>query len=160
MIYELKDGDLVKILPFIEDDNLVWIKENNIIYQFGNSKLFERNNIIDKLKTNYLKKNVPDNRTLKFSIRYYSNALVNGELKLISFGRKLKEIIDSNNDTMNINSNKNLLIKIKYVNTPAGDLPSYDNCVVVETDIKLESKFIEKLKEFDKYYRFVESMRG
>jgi hypothetical protein len=149
-MYKLKDGDVVKILPFIEDGKQVWLKENVIISKDGEARIFKNSIIINKLRYEHSKNS--GGSKISFTIRYYSNALVNNELNLITVGARLKKLIDSDNDIYVLDSNKCLFILVKEVNTAIGMLPNYDDSYIDNYDnLELDSKIIDSLENFNEY---------
>lgn len=160
-MYKLKDGDVVKILPFIEDGKQVWLKENVIISKDGEARIFKNSSLINKLRYEYFSrpynvdfsKHVGSNFSkINFTIRHYSNALVNNELNLITFGARLKKIIDSDNEICVLDSNKCLFISVKEVNSAIGMLLNYEDSYIDNYDnLELDSKIIDNLENFNEY---------
>ena len=143
-IHKLENGDTLKILPrVLPDNNIEWVTSVNMIHY--KNKIGELKTIFDKedkwarkLHTKLLYQGreafgVMGAGIGAYSIRYYVNVLIDGEIKVIIFGRKLLEIITSSPDLYSLSGNHHLKIDISQVM----NYPSYDKTTICQSDWKV-----------------------
>ena len=127
MIYKIQDCDLLKLVPRIDADGKPrWITEVDCI-----SATITKGSSVYPLVIYDLESKWARKLTLEHSKRggkshyakkYFANALVKGEIVVVSFGRSLMKIITENSILMDIRSNCHLIIKMEVRNS----YPSFD----------------------------------
>jgi len=127
MIYKIQDCDLLKLVPRIDADGKPqWITEVDCI-----SATITKGSSVYPLVIYDLESKWARKLTLEHSKRggkshyakkYFANALVKGEIVVVSFGRSLMKIITENSILMDISSNCHLIIKMEVRNS----YPSFD----------------------------------
>lgn len=126
MIYhKIEDGDEFKILPFIVDEELKWGLTYTTLY-IDNKVIYDDSNILSRICHLYNNRNL-NNLKVITNKRYTFMVYINNDIKFITVGRILYNIIMSNQD-LNLNSNKRLKLSIEYDN---------------RLGININSKFIE-----------------
>ena len=109
-IHKLEDGDIIKILPFIDkDDKITWCKEHSCA-------VIDKQSIYDSSDKQYLRRishtlyRNDGDKKLPVQIRYAYNIYVGGEIKVMNVGRTIQDIITNNPEVLDIRSNKHLNI--------------------------------------------------
>jgi len=129
MIYQIQDGDILKLIPQIsKDGNIIWIREMDCLF-IENTLLYD----VDS-KWMVKPKNIIYRRGCAYSKRYYCNFIdKTGSIKTFTFGRGLHKIIIQHlrDKLANIRSNWQLHISLEI--TP-GLFQSYDKSSVIEAD--------------------------
>jgi len=94
-IHKLEDGDIIKILPFVDkDNNIIWYKKYTCA--FINNKT-----IYDNSEKEYLRRishtlyRKDGDVKLPTTIRYAYNIYINGEIQIINLGLTLYNIIST-----------------------------------------------------------------
>ena len=132
MFHKLKDGDLVKILPFIDDNGRFefGVDFNTMFLKKQSMTILDNTKILNKLFFKYRN---------EFNIRIAHRTLLNvcidgGDIKTIAITRTLNKIIEDNEKLLDMKDNYFLMVRINDVSSPIGPLPSYDNSHVVQLD--------------------------
>lgn len=136
MIHKIEDGDLLKFVPRIDADGKPkWITEIDCV-----SASVVKGSSVYPILVYDLEGKWARRLTLEhskrggkshYSKKYFANTLnKNGEIKVISFGRTLMEIISKNPDLMDIRSNWHLNIKMEVRNS----YPVFDKSHPIESD--------------------------
>lgn len=124
-IYKLKDGDIIKILPTIEDNNgITWIKKLDIAY-VNNYIIYDCKGYLRRISRMLLPSSI-----LPISTRYYMNILIDGEIRLLSLGRTLFDIISNNPEILQLKSDYQLNI----VREQKMGFSSFDKSIVVKSN--------------------------
>jgi hypothetical protein len=125
-IHKLKDGDIIKILPTIEDNNVIaWIKKLDIVY-VNNYIIYDCKGYLRRISRMLL----PNSNILPVSTRYYMNILIDGEIRLLSIGRTLFNLISNNPEILQLKSDYQLNI----VREQKMGFPSFDKSIVVKSN--------------------------
>lgn len=144
MVHRIEDGDVIKILPFIVNGIKKWGIEIKALFTKSGQVIYDDD-------TEYLKRLCDFNRTdygkkfkfqkkLNLHTRYYFNALINGEIKVILIGRTIMNIIKENPDLINLYNDKHLFISKEDVSNVHFGLYNYSNTYII--DRKWHPKFI------------------
>jgi len=124
-IHKLKDGDIIKILPTIEDNNgITWIKQLDIAY-VNNYIIYDCKKYLRRISRMLLPSSI-----LPISTRYYMNILIDGEIRLLSLGRTLFDIISNNPEILQLKSDYQLNI----VREQKMGFSSFDKSIVVKSN--------------------------
>lgn len=124
-IHKLKDGDIIKILPTIEDNNgITWIKKLDIAY-VNNYIIYDCKGYLRRISRMLLPSSI-----LPISTRYYMNILIDGEIRLLSLGRTLFDIISNNPEILQLKSDYQLNI----VREQKMGFSSFDKSIVVKSN--------------------------
>ena len=109
-IHKLEDGDIIKILPFIDKDNkITWCKSYSCA-------VINKQSIYDNSDKQYLRKishtlyRNDGDKKLTVQIRYAYNIYIRGEIKIMNVSRTIQDIITNNPEVLDIRSNKHLNI--------------------------------------------------
>lgn len=128
MIYKLKDGDILKVLPVLQkNDTFVPILEKKLFY-------IGKRIIYDDDINGYLRKAIQNERYLgtntnnKYTKVYFICVYINNEIKYVKVGRKLCEKLQYYK--FDPRNNLHLSINIEMVDV----FPSYDKSTIVEKD--------------------------
>ena len=126
MIYKIKDGDIIKILPFVSEDNSVtWVRPPVDIAYLRNTFVYDSSGKF------YIKRIFKDKRG-SWTTRYAFNSYVNGEIRVIQFSRTIYDmIIENYKNSCNLKDNYHLFINIELIN---GKLEKYDKSVIKPYD--------------------------
>ena len=124
-IHKLKDGDIIKILPTIEDNNgITWIKKLDIAY-VNNYIIYDCKGYLRRISRMLLPSSI-----LPISTRYYMNILIDGEIRLLSIGRTLFDMISNNPEILQLKSDYQLNI----VREQKMRFSSFDKSIVVKSN--------------------------
>jgi hypothetical protein len=109
-IHKLEDGDIIKILPFIDKDNkITWCKSYSCA-------VINKQSIYDNSDKQYLRRishtlyRNDGDKKLTVQIRYAYNIYIRGEIKIMNVSRTIQDIITNNPEVLDIRSNKHLNI--------------------------------------------------
>ena len=109
-IHKLEDGDIIKILPFIDKDNkITWCKSYSCA-------VINKQSIYDNSDKQYLRRishtlyRNDGDKKLPVQIRYAYNIYIGGENKIMNVSRTIQDIITNNPEVLDIRSNKHLNI--------------------------------------------------
>ena len=109
-IHKLEDGDIIKILPFIDKDNkITWCKSYSCA-------VINKQSIYDNSDKQYLRRishtlyRNDGDKKLPVQIRYAYNIYIGGENKIMNVSRTIQDIITNNTEVLDIRSNKHLNI--------------------------------------------------
>ena len=107
-IHKLEDGDIIKILPFIDKDNkITWCKSYSCA-------VINKQSIYDNSDKQYLRRishtlyRNDGDKKLPVQIRYAYNIYIGGEIKIMNVSRTIQDIITNNPEVLDIRSNKHL----------------------------------------------------
>jgi hypothetical protein len=109
-IHKLEDGDIIKILPFIDkDDKITWCKQYTCA-------VINKQSIYDNSDKQYLRRishtlyRNDGDKKLPVQIRYAYNIYIGGEIKIMNVSRTIQDIITNNPEVLDIRSNKHMNI--------------------------------------------------
>jgi hypothetical protein len=131
-IHKLEDGDIIKILPFIDkDDKITWCKSYSCA-------VIDKQSIYDSSDKQYLRRishtlyRNDGDKKLPIQIRYAYNIYVDGEIKVMNVGKTIQDIITTSPQVLDIRSNHQLFVVKDEV--PAGGqfLPDWKKSYVSE----------------------------
>lgn len=154
-IHKLEDGDVIKILPTIdEDDNIYWIKpydcafvDMKVIYDDDDKRYLKR--ISHKLRES--------NSSIKLPIttRYSMNIHIDGEIRILNVSRTLFEIITNNPKLLDIRGDHQLFIVKEEINVQLGQVfPSFDKSYVSE---KSWTPPVSDINSKEEWYSYIKS---
>ena len=134
-IHKLKDGDIIKILPTIEDNNgITWIKKLDIAY-VNNYIIYDCKGYLRRISRMLLPSSI-----LPISTRYYMNILIDGEIRLLSLGRTLFDIISNSPEILQLKSDYQLnIVREQKMGFSSFDksimgFSSFDKSIVVKSN--------------------------
>lgn len=155
MIHEKKNGDIVKILPFIIDGKVSWCEQFDIIplsyHTTPSGVVYDNTGVLRKMVNYYNYKN-PSKR-VNISRKYFFHSYFNGESKLLNAGRKIFDVITKMD--LDVKNNQHLLIQMEMKTVSGGmQLPSFDGSRIIEydwtppvSDIDSKQEWFEWLKQ-------------
>jgi hypothetical protein len=153
MIYKLKDGDILKVLPILQKNNtFIPILEKKLFY-------IGKRIIYDDDTNGYLRKAIQNERYLgtntnnNYAKAYFICIYINDEIKYVKVGRKLCEKLQYYK--FDPRNNLHLSINIEIVDV----FPSYDKSTIVEKewdrpdiDINSQSDWINFIQNSQQEY--------
>lgn len=133
MIHKIEHGDVYKILPFIVDGvSKCGFSYNSIIVN-NKTTVIDDGELLRKVYIRWREKNRKNK--MNFSTRYAFNIYVNGEIRILSIGRSLMDIIMSNRPSIfDLNTNTHLKIIKEFTSSHIGPLAIYDKSSPVEVE--------------------------
>lgn len=144
MIYhKIEDGDEFKILPFIVDEELKWGLTYTTLY-IDNKVIYDDSNILNRICHLYNNRNL-NNLKVITNKRYTFMVYINNDIKFITVGKILYNIIMSNQD-LNLNSNKRLKVSIEYDNRLGINIPKFDNSKFIEVNESDDRDLVKEIK--------------
>lgn len=133
MIHKIEHGDVYKILPFIVDGVPKWGFSYNSIIVNNKTTVIDDGELLRKVYIRWREKNRKNK--MNFSTRYAFNIYVNGEIRILSIGRSLMDIIMSNRPNIfDLNTNTHLKIIKEFTSSHIGPLAVYDKSSPVEVE--------------------------
>ena len=135
MIHEKKNGDIVKILPFIIDGKVSWCEQFDIIpldnKRTPSGVVYDNTGVLRKMVNYYNYKNT--SKRVMISRKYFFHSYFNGESKLLNAGKRIFDVITQMD--LDVKNNQHLLIKMEMKSVSNGmQLPSFDESSVIEYD--------------------------
>lgn len=128
-LHKLSNGDVIKFLPFVSDNNeFTWIHTVDALVYFDKRihKVFD---LEGKWVKNFLTKNQNfDQIKARYNRCHYCQVLIDDEVKVITFGRTLYNIITTHPDLFKLESNSHLLIQIEEKQ----GLQIFDKSIVID----------------------------
>lgn len=115
MIHKIKDGDKIKILPFIVDGKFKWGKEYTMLIHREKiicdcEKVFETMRDLANFEYKLKYHNRPE-KLYPIVYRYVFNAYINNKFEIVNIGAGILRIIRENIDTTNLYDDKHIFIK-------------------------------------------------
>ena len=149
MIHEKKNGDIVKILPFIIDGKVSWCEEFDLItlsnHKIPSGVIYDNTGFLRKAVNYYNYKN-PSDRVLIVR-KYFFHSYFNGESKLLSVGKKLFDVVTQMN--LDVKNNQHLLIQMEMKSVSNGmQLPAFDGSRIIEYDWTLPVSDVDSKQEW------------
>jgi hypothetical protein len=132
-IRRIENGDRIKILPYLDNNELVWGKPHIIISRSYKNIIF---NVGDKLLTELCVFNhrVNGSKVSMFK-KYYFNSLIDGNQQTIRLGESVKRMLTS--DIFELNTKKHLVIVDKKVELGYGIFSNFDDSYIEEFDFTI-----------------------
>lgn len=136
MMYKLKDGDVVKILPVVKKKGGFSAVEQLNGFYIGEKIIYDTPE--NYLKAALNKKFFIDNDTKLSPLRLKVNKTVlcvfhEGEIKFTLVGKKMLDIIVAGYK-FDPRNNYQLKVNIEMVKASVGDLPSFDKSEIIQQD--------------------------
>lgn len=136
MMYKLKDGDVVKILPIVKKKGGFSAVEQLNGFYIGEKIIYDTPE--NYLKAALNKKFFIDNDTKLSPLRLKFNKTVlcifhEGEIKFSLVGKKMLDIIVAGYK-FDPRNNYQLKVNIEMVKASVGDLPSFDKSEIIQQD--------------------------
>lgn len=136
MMYKLKDGDVVKILPIVKKKGGFSAVEQLNGFYIGEKIIYDTPENYLKVALN--KKFFIDNDTKLSPLRLKVNKTVlcvfhEGEIKFTLVGKKMLDIIVAGYK-FDPRNNYQLKVNIEMVKASVGDLPSFDKSEIIQQD--------------------------
>ena len=154
-IHKLEDGDIIKILPFIDkDDKITWCKSYSCA-------VIDKQSIYDSSDKQYLRRishtlyRNDGDKKLPIQIRYAYNIYIRGEIKVMNVGKTIQDIITTSpTQVLDIRSNHQLFVVKDEV--PAGGqfLPDWKKSYVSE---KSWTPPISDINSKEEWYSFIKT---
>lgn len=132
-IHKLEDGDIIKILPFIDkDDKITWCKSYSCA-------VIDKQSIYDNSDKQYLRRishtlyRNDGDKKLPVQIRYAYNIYVGGEIKIMNVSKTIQDIITtSHTQVLDIRSNHQLFVVKDEVPAAGQFFPDWKKSYVSE----------------------------
>ena len=153
-IHKLEDGDIIKILPFIDKDNkITWCKSYSCA-------VIDKQSIYDSSDKQYLRRishtlyRNDGDKKLPVQVRYAYNIYILGEIKVMNVSRTIQDIISNNPEVLDIRSNHQLFVVKDEV--PAGGqfFPDWKKSYVSE---KSWTPPISDINSKEEWYSFIKT---
>jgi hypothetical protein len=153
-IHKLEDGDIIKILPFIDkDDKITWCKSYSCA-------VIDKQSIYDNSDKQYLRRishtlyRNDGDKKLPVQVRYAYNIYILGEIKVMNVSRTIQDIISNNPEVLDIRSNHQLFVVKDEV--PAGGqfFPDWKKSYVSE---KSWTPPISDINSKEEWYSFIKT---
>ena len=154
MMYKLKDGDIIKILPIVKKDGSFSPVEELRGFYIGGKVIYDtpQNHLKTALKTKAHQEgsyqSAADSQNTKIALCIYHE----GQIKFTLVGKTLRDKL-INSYQFDPRNNDHLKINIKLIGSYIGHLPSFDNCEVIQhqwdkpnIDIDSQTAWLDWLK--------------
>jgi hypothetical protein len=161
-IHKLEDGDIIKILPMIdENDNISWIRPYDCVstQSVGLGGLTGRSLIADISEKRYLRrisdklKYVNSIKKLPFITRYGMNIYIDGEIRILNVGMTLYKMIVDNPKLLDIRGNHQIFVVKKEVSAGGQVFPDWKSSYVSEKSWTLPVSDINSKEEWYSYIK-------
>jgi hypothetical protein len=147
-IHKLEDGDIIKILPMIEDNNeIIWFKEITFTH-IDKKIIYDSKGYLRKISRHVW--GTGGHNKFPVSTRYFMNILIDGEIRVLNVGRTLYTLICNNPQVCNLSLDYHLNI-VKEENQ---GFPIFDKSSVIKhqwsrpvSDINSEKEWIDWIKK-------------
>jgi hypothetical protein len=154
-IHKLEDGDIIKILPMIDKNNIIsWVKRYDCVGLSTNTF------ISDTSEKGYLKrishKLRESNSSIKLPIttRYGMNIYIDGEIRILNVGKTLFEMIVDNPKLLDIRGNHQIFVVKKEVSAGGQVFPDWKSSYVSE---KSWTPPVNDIDSKDEWYSYIKS---
>jgi hypothetical protein len=153
-IHKLEDGDIIKILPFIDkDDKITWCKEHSCA-------VIDKQSIYDSSDKQYLRRishtlyRNDGDKKLPVQIRYAYNIYIRGEIKVMNVTRTIQDIITNSPQVLDIRSNHQLFVVKDEVSAAGQFFPDWKKSYVSE---KSWTPPISDINSKEEWYSFIKT---
>lgn len=135
MMYKLKDGDVVKILPILKKKGGFSTVEELRGFFIGQKIIYDTSDgILRKALTNKLYKEDGYNNIYRQQVNKTALCIFHeGEIKFTLVGKKMLDIIVAEYK-FDPRNNYQLKVNIEMVKASVGDLPSFDKSKIIQQD--------------------------
>ena len=154
-IHKLEDGDIIKILPMIDKNNIIsWVKRYDCVGLSTNTF------ISDDSEKGYLKrishKLRQSNSSIKLPIttRYGMNIYIDGEIRILNIGKTLFEMIVDNPKLLDIRGDHQIFVVKKEVSDGGQVFPDWKSSYVSE---KSWTPPVNDIDSKDEWYSYIKS---
>ena len=160
MMYKLKDGDIIKILPILKKDGSFSLVEELRGFYIGGKVIYDtpQNHLKTALRTKAHQEgayqSASESQNTKIALCIYHE----GQIKFTLVGKTIKDKL-INSYLFDPRNNDHLKINIKLVGSYIGHLPSFDNCEVIQQewdkpniDIDSQTAWIDWLKQNQPFF--------
>ena len=133
MMYKLKDGDIIKILPIVKKDGSFSPVEELRGFYIGGKVIYDtpQNHLKTALKTKAHQEgsyqSAADSQNTKIALCIYHE----GQIKFTAVGKTLRDKL-INSYKFDPRNNYQLKVNIEMISSHVGPLPSFDNCEVIQ----------------------------
>ena len=133
MFHKLEDGDIIKILPFINKNGSISpYKEYHQTNSNGVSGIGAGWKTIVDTECKYLKRmSFITNKNKLVQVKYAFNIYINGEIKVLRTGRSIFKMIS---EVLDIRNNLHLHVKLNLVTAAGISYDTYDKSSIIEYD--------------------------
>ena len=153
-IHKLEDGDIIKILPFIDkDDKITWCKSYSCA-------VIDKQSIYDSSDKQYLRRishtlyRNDGDKKLPITTKYAMNIYIGGEIRILNVARTLFQMITNNPNLWDIRSNHQLFVVKGEVKAVGQVFPSFDNSYVSE---KSWTPPVSDINSKEEWYSFIKT---
>jgi hypothetical protein len=153
-IHKLEDGDIIKILPFIDkDDKITWCKSYSCA-------VIDKQSIYDNSDKQYLRRishtlyRNDGDKKLPVQIRYAYNIYIRGEIKVMNVTRTIQDIITNSPQVLDIRSNHQLFVVKDEVSAGGQFFPDWKKSYVSE---KSWTPPISDINSKEEWYSFIKT---
>ena len=154
-IHKLEDGDIIKILPFIDkDDKITWCKSYSCA-------VIDKQSIYDNSDKQYLRRishtlyRNDGDKKLPVQIRYAYNIYVGGEIKIMNVSKTIQDIITTSpTQVLDIRSNHQLFVVKDEVPAAGQFLPDWKKSYVSE---KSWTPPVSDINSKEEWYSFIKT---
>jgi hypothetical protein len=135
MMYKLKDGDIIKILPIIKKDGSFSPVEELRGFYIGGKVIYDtpQNHLKTALKTKAHQEgsyqSAADSQNTKIALCIYHE----NQIKFTLVGKTLRDKL-INSYKFDPRNNYQLKVNIEMISSHVGPLPSFDNCEVIQQE--------------------------
>ena len=152
-IHKLEDGDIIKILPFIDkDDKITWCKEHSCA-------VIDKQSIYDNSDKQYLRRishtlyRNDGDKKLPVQIRYAYNIYIRGEIKIMNVSRTIQDIITTSPQVLDIRSNHQLFVVKDEVSAAGQFFPDWKKSYVSQKSWTPPVSDINSKEEWHSYIK-------
>jgi len=129
-IHKLEDGDIIKILPMVMNNNEIIMFKQLDAAHISNSIIFDTKGYLKRISYELSRvSGFAGKVKLPISTRYYMNILIENEIRLLHVGRTLFNLISNNPEVLDIKSDYQLNI----VKEEVMSFPVYDKSTVIKS---------------------------
>ena len=129
-IHKLEDGDIIKILPMVMNNNEIIMFKQLDAAHISNSIIFDTKGYLKRISYELSRNWISSGGVkLPISTRYYMNILVDGEIRLLHVGRTLFNLISNNPEVLDIESD----YRLNIVKEEVMGFPVYDKSTVIKS---------------------------
>lgn len=153
-IHKLEDGDIIKILPFID-------KYNKITFCKPYScAVIDRQSIYDNSDKQYLRRishtiyRNDGDKKLPVQIRYAYNIYIGGEIKIMNVSRTIQDIITTSPQVLDIRSNHQIFVVKDEIPAAGQFLPDWKKSYVSE---KSWTPPVSDINSKEEWYSFIKT---
>ncbi len=152
-IHKLEDGDIIKILPMIDKNNIIsWIKKYDCVGLNTNAFISDNRGYLKRISHKLRESN--SSVKLPITTRYAMNIYIDGEICILNVGNTLFEMILDNPKLLDIRGNHQIFVDKKEISAGGGQVfPSFDKSYVSEKSWTPPVNDINSKKEWYSYIK-------